>query len=202
MNNQSNNYIADNIFWNLGGKSKFNTYIKTALDSDSSDAVFYNGSGNNEGNIINPVYNSASCEFMIKSLARLDQLLEKKGYGLEHVMAVAAKDTTSTVKNYHGSFAGATIAKTGSVNKAKTLAGAINTNQGTVYFTIMMHTDQDINRGDWGSANSLIKTRLANMINKYNGPKALKYRELTTLPFDQKSVLVEQSTETKIAAAK
>lgn len=202
MNNQSNNYIADNIFWNLGGSTKFKIYAKNALGADSNDVIFYNGSGNNEGNIANPVYNNATCEFMIKSLARMDDLLEAKGYGLEHVMAVAAKDQDSTVKNYNGNFAGATIAKTGSVNKAKTLAGMINTGQGPVYFSIMMHTDYDINRSDWGNANRQIKDRLSRLINKYTGPRPIKYTQISTLPFDKKSALVEKTNNTVTVAAK
>lgn len=202
MNNQSNNYIADNIFWNLGGTQKFNAYAKQALEADQADFSFYNGSGNNEGSVKSPIYNNATCEFMIKSLARLDDLLEKKGYGLEHVIAVASRDYDSTVKNYGGNMAGATIAKTGSVNKAKTLAGAINTAQGPVYFTILMHTDYDLNRSDWGNANRQIKDRLSRLINKYSGPRPIKYNQITTLPFDAKSSLTEPAPVTTTVAAK
>nr|BFD60925.1 hypothetical protein CKG001_30320 [Bdellovibrio sp. CKG001]BFD68534.1 hypothetical protein HAGR004_35560 [Bdellovibrio sp. HAGR004] len=199
MNNQSNNYIADTLFWNLGGTDKFEQYVKTTLAASDEDIVFYNGSGNNEGSVARPIYNEATCEMMVKVLYRLDKKLAEKGYDLSDVMAVAGKDRDSTVKNYSGVMSASTIAKTGSVNKAKTLAGSISTKNGEIYFAVLMHTDQDKNRSDWGVASQQIKNKVAQLINTNGGPKRISYTEQLPLPFDAKSYLVAAAAPAVVA---
>ncbi|WP_347358218.1 D-alanyl-D-alanine carboxypeptidase [Bdellovibrio sp.] len=199
MNNQSNNYIADTMFWNLGGTEKFEQYVKTTLAASDEDIVFHNGSGNNEGSVAKPIYNEATCEMMVKILYRLDKNLSVKGYDLSDVMAVAGKDRDSTVRGYGGNMAGSTIAKTGSVNKAKTLAGSISTKNGEIYFAVLMHTDQDQNRSDWGVASQQIKTKVAQLISTNGGPKKVNYTEQLPLPFDAKSYLVSPTVPAVVA---
>lgn len=189
MNNQSNNYIADNLYWNLGGTEAFNAYIAGKLQADETDITFHNGSGNNEGSVAKPIYNEATCEMMIKVLYSLDKSLSAKGYELSDVMAVAAKDRASTVGGYGGVMAGSTTAKTGSVNKAKTLMGSVSTKNGEIYFAVLMHTDYDKSRSDWGVASQQIKNKVAQLINKNGGAKPIKYTEQLPLPFDRHSYL-------------
>ncbi|WP_051026331.1 D-alanyl-D-alanine carboxypeptidase [Bdellovibrio bacteriovorus] len=196
MNNQSNNYIADNLFWNLGGSEAFNAYIAGKMQADETDIVFHNGSGNNEGSVAKPVYNEATCETMIKVLYSLDKSLSAKGYELSDVMAVAAKDKSSTVGGYGGVMAGSTTAKTGSVNKAKTLMGSVSTKNGEIYFAVLMHTDYDKSRSDWGVASQQIKNKVSQLINQNGGPKAINYTEQLPLPFDKYSYLTKVTTIT------
>lgn len=191
MNNQSNNYIADHLYWNLGGTEAFNKFVIEKLKADSDDIVFHNGSGNNEGSVANPIYNEATCEMMVKVLYSLDKSLSAKGYELSDVMAVAGKDTNSTVGRYGGVMAGSMIAKTGSVNKAKTLTGTISTKNGEIYFAVLMHTDYDKNRSDWGVANQQIKNKVSQLINNNGGPKKVLYTEQLPLPFDKGSYLTQ-----------
>ncbi|WP_413943448.1 D-alanyl-D-alanine carboxypeptidase [Bdellovibrio sp. HCB-162] len=194
MNNQSNNYIADNLYWNLGGTSEFNKYLQSSLSLSTNEMEFYLGSGNNADYILNPggkaVYNEATCEAMIKVLYKLDKSLEAKGLQLSDVMAVAGKDNTSTVAEkygYGGVFAGSTVAKTGSVDKAKTLAGTVSTAKGEIYFVVLMNTD---GRSEWGSASGVIKEKVKNLINSNGGPKDIGYKnEIIALPFDAASKL-------------
>ncbi|WP_374075676.1 D-alanyl-D-alanine carboxypeptidase [Bdellovibrio bacteriovorus] len=195
MNNQSNNYIADTLYWNLGGTAAFNQYIKTALAVGSDEMEFHLGSGNNANYIDKDfsknVYNEATCESMIKTLYRLDSLLEKSGYELSEVMAVAGVDKASTVGKYDGEFVGSTTAKTGSVNKAKTLAGVVSTKNGEIYFAVLMNTD---GRSEWGAANGVIKTKVRGLINNNGGPKKINYtKPILPLPFDTGSKLQNEA---------
>lgn len=189
MNNQSNNYIADHLYWNLGGTDAFNKYVKEALSVGKDEIEFYLGSGNNANYILDPnknIYNEATCETMIKVMYRMDTLLAKKGYKLSHVMAVAGMDDASTVASYGGNFLDTTVAKTGSVNKAKTLAGTVSTKNGTIYFAVLMHTD---GRADWGAASATIKSKVNKLIVDNGGPQRIHYAELLPLPFDKRSAL-------------
>lgn len=189
MNNQSNNYIADNLYWNLGGTQEFNKFMKSSLSLGTDDIEFYLGSGNNANYIYDPnrnIYNEATCETMIKVVYRMEKLLSQSGYNLSAVMAVAGIDQSSTVAGYEGNFEGSTVAKTGSVNKAKTLTGTVSTKNGTIYFAVLMHTDS---RADWGAASATIKSKVNQLIVDNGGPKKINYSELLPLPFDKNSSL-------------
>ncbi|WII72443.1 D-alanyl-D-alanine carboxypeptidase [Bdellovibrio sp. 22V] len=197
MNNQSNNYIADTMYWNLGGTTAFQQFIKNSLSMNTDEMEFYLGSGNNANYIYNPntdIYNEATCEAMVKVLYKLDKNLEKSGYELSEVMAVAGVDSDSTVASYGGNFAGSTTAKTGSVNKAKTLAGTVSTKNGEIYFAVLMHTD---NRTEWGSANATIKKKVNQLIVDNGGAKSINYKETLPLAFDKGSSLATEISANK-----
>ncbi|MEN0057756.1 MAG: D-alanyl-D-alanine carboxypeptidase [Bdellovibrio sp.] len=201
MNNQSNNYIADHLYWNLGGTDAFKSFMKKALDVGPDEFEFHLGSGNNANYIYDPakdIYNKATCETMIKVLFKLDKRLEKSGLELTDVMAVAGSDTDSTVAGFQGNFRGATIAKTGSVNRAKTLAGTVSTKTGDIYFTILVNTNGP---REWGVAQNVIKNKLNFLMINNGGPRRFQYDEVITLPFDAKSVLQEETPAPVVAAA-
>lgn len=193
MNNQSNNYIADHLYWNLGGTEEFNKYMKSALSMDSSDFEFFLGSGNNANYIHDPsknIYNLGSCEAMIKTIYRLDQVLGRHGLKLYDLMSVAGMDKDSTVGKYDGNFAGTTVAKTGSVNRAKTLAGTVSTKNGDIYFVMLVNTDRP---SEWGAANNIIKDQVNKLIINNGGGRRITYSEILTLPFDKNSALKRTS---------
>ncbi len=185
MNNQSNNYIADNLYWNLGGTEAFKKFVNARLEANQDDIEFLNGSGNNDGN---GNYNMASCETMVKVMYALKVDVEKKGYQLTDVMAVAAADASSTVGRFGGNMAGSMAAKTGSVNPAKTLTGMVSTAKGDIFFAVLMHTG---GRSEWGSAVSTIKSKVQKLIASNGGPKRLNYSATNVLPFDKQSSLAE-----------
>lgn len=189
MNNQSNNYIADHLFWNMGGTEAFTQFVQSKLSFTNNDLVFYNGSGNNDGSSQSPIYNMGSCESMIKTIYALDRELVQRGKTLEDVIAVAGVDQDSTVKNFP--LEGALTAKTGTVNKAKTLAGTIATTEGELIFAILLHTDGP---ADWGAAHNSILRRVKQIAQDMGGAIRLGYKELRTLPFDEASQLVEESS--------
>lgn len=198
MNNQSNNYIADHLYWNLGGTTEFNKFVQALLSLDKDDIEFYLGSGNNANYIIDPnknIYNEATCKTMVKVLYRMNTTLSESGYNLSDVMAVAGMDRASTVASYGGNFTDTTTVKTGSVNKAKTLAGTVSTKNGVIFFAVLMHTDS---RADWGAASATIKTKVNQLIVDNGGPKRLKYSEILPLPFDKNSSLKVISTAVDI----
>lgn len=189
MNNKSNNYVADHLYWNLGDTAAFNIYLQNALKMDNRDLEFNLGSGNNADYISKKKYdyNEGTCTAMIKVLIRLNEVLSNQGLALTDVMAVAGKDSESTLGKYGGVMDGAMIGKTGTVDKAKTLAGTISTGNGTIYFVILMHKDSS---GESGSATNSIKERIRNLFGISNGPKKIAYDETTPLPFDKASALV------------
>lgn len=189
MNNKSNNHIADVLYWNLGGTSEFNKFVKTAMSLDSQSIEFNLGSGNNADYIYGgtEVYNKATCEAMIKVLFRLNDVLQKNGKNLSDVMAVATTDTGSSLRNYGGAMAQSTIAKTGTVNRAKTLAGTVSTKNGTIYFVVLMHMNS---LGESSNATGQIKDKMYDLIAKNGGSKKIQYTQLATLPFDSGSQLV------------
>jgi D-alanyl-D-alanine carboxypeptidase len=124
---------------------------------------------------------------MIKVLVRLNEVLANQGLSLTDVMAVAGKDSESTLVKYGGAMDDAMVGKTGTVDKAKTLAGTISTGNGTIYFVILMHKDSS---GESGSAANSIKERIRNLFGINSGPKKINYTEITALPFDKESALV------------
>ena len=189
MNNKSNNYIADHIYWNLGGTSAFNAYIKEKLAMTTADLEFNLGSGNNADYISNESedYNRGTCNAMITVIWRLHDQLNKQGYRLSDILAVASTDQASTLKKYGGSLAGATIAKTGTVNRTKTLAGAVSTNQGTIYFVVLVNIN---GMSEQHSASNLIKDKIRNLISRNGGPDPISYAPITPLPFDKNSKLL------------
>lgn len=194
MNTQSNNYIADNLFWNLGGAPAFETFIKAKMNVSESEVEFFNGSGNNEARGGNQaIYNEADCQSMARAVYFLQKELESQGLRLEDVMAVASEDRESTVAGYGGAMTDSTVAKTGTVNKAKTLVGRVSTKKGVYYFAILMHTDADSNRSDSGVANQKIKTLVNGFIRSQGGPEKIDYTQIPTMPIDKGSRLTEQA---------
>lgn len=188
MNNRSNNYISDVIFWNLGGSDNFQAYMKDAMDLTKDEIEFNLGSGNNAHYLYGGEYNynEGTCEAMIKVIYRLNLLLERAGLQLSHVMAVADVDEQSSLKSYVGSMAGAVIAKTGTVSRAKTLAGSISTQEGEFYFAVLMHMDR---LNESGSASHVIKSKIIDLISRLGGPKRINYTKIDPLPFDKSSIL-------------
>jgi len=193
MNNKSNNHIADVLYWNLGGTEEFKKYVNTAMALTTNEIDFNLGSGNNADYLYGgtEVYNRASCETMIKVLYRLNNLLGKEGLALSDVMAVATTDSESSVRSYGGAMEKSTVAKTGTVNRAKTLAGTVSTQNGTIYFVVLMNMDV---LSEQNSATAQIKQKIINLIAKNGGPKKIQYDELLPLPFDAGSKLVNANT--------
>lgn len=194
MNNRSNNYLADHIYWQLGGNKAFKKYSTDTLKFDDSDIYFNLGSGNNGSYLRDDGkndYNMATCEAMVKILYRADKLLKASKLDLTDIMAVATIDDNSTVRGYGGTLEGAVIAKTGTVNTAKTLAGAVSTQDGYFYFAILMNMKT---MKESGSASSRIKHLLLNFIADHGGRAKIKYKKIVALTFDSGSKLKMESS--------
>lgn len=191
MNRVSNNFIADHLFFGLGGAEKFQQFLKEKLDLKADDIKFVNGSGDSVirqdyKNKTYKVYNESSCESLIKVIVGLRRALSRYNQDLEDVMAVSGKDQSTLGGRYSGEISSdALIAKTGSVNPAITLAGMISTEKGDVYFGIMYHTDGP---SQWSYARNQIRNKILQLINKYGGKDELNYTPTKFLPFDKKSV--------------
>ncbi|XGC80479.1 D-alanyl-D-alanine carboxypeptidase [Bdellovibrio bacteriovorus] len=192
MNNSSNNYIADHIYWNLGSSPEFKKYIKSSMGFGPETIQFHLGSGNNanyiDGNS-NNIYNTATCPAIIKSMLKVESLLKSERLRLTDILPVAKTDTPSTLEDYVGLFDHAMVAKTGTVNKAKTLAGAVSTASGKIYFAALYEAKD---KEDADLAVGPIKEKVLELIRNNGGPVKLNYHKLNPLPFDRESALTEE----------
>lgn len=194
MNNKSNNYIADHLFWNLGGTTEFNKFIKASLGVSPTELEFHLGSGNNANYITGAakdLYNTGTCPAVIKTLVKLEKDLKKDSLRLSDVMAVARTDNQSTLEDYTGLFEQAVIAKTGTVKIARTLAGVASTNKGRFYFTVLYQAET---KEDADLAIGPIKDKVLDLIRSNGGAQKIDYRRLIPLPFDKNSYLTEDTT--------
>jgi len=136
---------------------------------------------------------------VIQVLVDLKNVMSFQGKRVEDILAVAGADSDedgrSTVTAlYDNDFTDeALVAKTGTVNPAVTLAGYASTQEGLVYFGIIMGTDGS--SADWRDGRGLIRQKVNEMFKRYNGRKDLNYEPMAFFPIDLESglkpVLVE-----------
>ncbi|UOF00801.1 D-alanyl-D-alanine carboxypeptidase [Bdellovibrio reynosensis] len=192
MNNKSNNYIADHLFWNLGGTSEFNKFIQSSLAVSPAELEFHLGSGNNARYLNGSgkdTYNTGTCPAVIKTMVKVEKYLKNQNLKLTDIMAVARTDNQSTLEDFTGLFENAVIAKTGTVNIAKTLAGVASTARGRFYFAVLYQAES---KEDADLAIGPIKEKVLELLRNNGGPQRLNYRKLIPLPFDKDSNLIEQ----------
>ncbi len=193
MNLHSNNYMADMLFYKLGGREEFKKFAQTRLDIDDSDISFVNGSGDSVYEANTKLYNKASCATMVKVLYAMKGDLEKQGLGLQNMMSVAGTDNSTLGGRYAG-LQNAVIAKTGSVDPAIALTGMISTGQGQLLFAVMMKTGGP---ADWTNARNQIRSRVSSLISSNGGTSKFKYTADSILPMDRNSGLAIEVADTK-----
>lgn len=133
MNILSANPMADELFASLGGIRGFQSYMSSRFGTTLNFSEVSSGSGLPvEQNGVRKD-TEVTCRTVVSLVRRLDRDLEKQGQDLADVMMVMAKDN-GTMKEKSGGV----IAKTGTVNGGKNLAGVENTASGEVYFGIFL----------------------------------------------------------------
>lgn len=146
MNRTSNNWAANTIFEQLGGAEKFGPFLEKELSLTSKQVSFVNGSGDSFRTAADQPkkYNKATCGAVLAVTAALSEETEKQKMALSDVMAVAGEERDLGYESdERGTVAGgysrpettnALIAKTGTVDPSVALAGAIETQDGRIYF--------------------------------------------------------------------
>ncbi len=130
MNIYSSNFIADEVFYYLGGETPFNHYLRTKLNLSNS-IYLYNGSGLGR--------NYASCSDIVQIMKNLYKVAKKQTLDPFDILAAPGIDggtLEDRLSEYNYSFAG----KTGTLNGISTLAGMIYTESGMRYFSILNQT--------------------------------------------------------------
>ncbi len=183
MNRNSNNHSANQIFEYLGGAEKFQEFINQDGLSDNQ-ILFVNGHGNRKNiDVLEAVYNEASCEAILKILSQLRVKLQAMNMDMDDVLAVPGVDQNSTLGAYEKkSYADSLAAKTGTIGPAVTLAGMLLSNDGPIYFMYNMATEGT--RRDWSKARSAIAVQLSGLAKKSNGGIPFDSQQVKFVAFD------------------
>ena len=100
-------------------------------------------------------------------------------------MAVSGVDG-GTLSPRFDSIPNSMVAKTGTVDPAITLAGLLSTQEGDVYFGILMETQSP---ADWSSARDRVRSRVMDLLDQFGGRRSFSYAKAAFLPFDASSSL-------------
>ena len=185
MNRNSNNFAADKLFERLSRIQTFKDYLTKSLNIDEKEFNFVNGSGYPEVIQGKKIYNSATCDTVLKVDKKLYQIAAAQNFGLRYILPVAGLDADadgdSTVTNIYSSnlTEGSLVAKTGTISQSVSLAGAVLTNDDLVYFHITATS------GDYAQIKNFIHSLIKN-----NGGKSTvdNYKPQPFLPFDENSI--------------
>jgi serine-type D-Ala-D-Ala carboxypeptidase/endopeptidase (penicillin-binding protein 4) len=166
MNITSNNYLADMLYYQLGGESQFRDYLaKSALAPHETVINLKNGSGFPIETNDTKFYNQASCASILTSLSTLHTTLKQYQLGLESVFPVANSDK-STLDKYELP-TDTMVAKTGTVKPTIALAGMVLAQEGPLFFSQLVKTESS---KDWPEARQLIKNYVLKLIDMSTTP--------------------------------
>jgi D-alanyl-D-alanine carboxypeptidase len=185
MNRNSNNFAADKLYERLSRIQNFKDYLTKSLNVDEKEFNFVNGSGYPEIIQGKKIYNSATCDTVLKVNKKLFQIAAAQNLGLRYILPVAGMDADadgdSTVTNIYSSnlTEGSLVAKTGTISQSVSLAGAVLTQDDLVYFHISAST------GDYAQIKNFVHSLIKN-----NGGKSTidNYKPQPFLPFDENSI--------------
>jgi D-alanyl-D-alanine carboxypeptidase/D-alanyl-D-alanine-endopeptidase (penicillin-binding protein 4) len=198
MNKYSLNYTADELYKVLGGRNAFKKYVEQDLGLGAQDLEIYTGSGlpdeiNNER-----FDNEASCESVVRVIQSISQKLKnynsesRNQFQLKDIMLVAGVDDGTIGGSYQApGVRGSMVAKTGTINQAITLAGALSTKEGKVYFGVFW---QIPGPGDRFAARAARDSVVLTLIRDFGGGVPLSYSPKTFTPFDYHSSLKENES--------
>lgn len=196
INRNSNNYAANHLFAELSKIDSFESFAANAVGAPVDQFLVINGSGLPWVIDGQKIYNQASCRVELLFLKALKDNLYSHRMRLKDILPVAGdapKDPTNnevegnTLGYYTNDLTtDSIIAKTGTVNPAVSLTGAVPTRQGLFFFSFNAAI-QDMTEASEGRA--LILESLKNLITPL-APQKLKYEGSLFLPFDQGSGLV------------
>lgn len=132
MNIFSNNFIGWNLFHDLGGASRFYSFMKKEYKVDSKTIRIENGAG------FRP--NLATCRITLYILEDLNRLAAKEGIELDDILSVPGADEGTLGDRFNKEYKKTLVAKTGTLRRASTLAGHLRTEGKFVPFAIFNQT--------------------------------------------------------------
>jgi D-alanyl-D-alanine carboxypeptidase/D-alanyl-D-alanine-endopeptidase (penicillin-binding protein 4) len=170
MNIKSNNYVADTLFRQLGGASKFEQYLKEKYNLSTDQIRFFTGSGLPSVIDGKRKDNYASCSIMLHLITELRKTVEAQKKEMEDIVAVPGSDG-GTFRNriFPADFKNSFVAKTGTLMHTSTLTGMMNTQKGISYFGVF-NQSTDIS-GSKIVQNNMVKSIMSEM----GGPKVFNY---------------------------
>ncbi len=176
MNVESNNYVAQMLFQQLGGERYFLTYMTENFRYGTKVLRFWSGSG--LPTMLEGIRydNYATCSSMLTLIEALKDKTEKQGLTLEDIVAVPGSDQ-GTFRNriFPADFKNAFVAKTGSLMHTSTLAGAMSTRSGLSFYGVFNQSTDIV------SSKKVQNAMVATLMNELGGPKAFNYK---VEPFD------------------
>jgi D-alanyl-D-alanine carboxypeptidase/D-alanyl-D-alanine-endopeptidase (penicillin-binding protein 4) len=176
MNVESNNYVAQMLFLQLGGENYFISYMVEHFRLGTKTLQFYSGSGL-PTMIDNARYdNYATCDSMLMLIKALKKNIEEQGLKLEDIVAVPGNDQgTFSNRIFPADYKNAFMAKSGTLMHTSTLAGAMSTKSGFSFYGIF-NQSTDI-EGSKRVQNMMVQS----IMTELGGPKAFNYK---VEPFD------------------
>ena len=201
MNVYSNNMIADNLFYSLGGSEKFHQFIQRELHISPTELVFYSGSGLPwKPNAKVRRDNVANCEIILRALKAVESELGKSGIPIFKLLLLSGVDgydgkyysgnfyEGGTMGKFYsqGSLRGAVAGKTGTLDTLKSLAGVVFTENGMQFFS-MMKIVRDSSQYEMAKARFL--NLLKDLIQRNKGAAPVNHSFVPFLPFDGESKL-------------
>ncbi len=185
MNIKSNNFIADQVFFQLGGVKAFRKYMnkkvkdnygeliakKVGFNKDEDLIRMYTGSGLPVETEKYRYDNYATCALVIKLIEELDVKLGDLQSKIQKLVAVPAVDRgtfSSRLKSRR--IMNAMVAKTGSLKHTSALAGMLATQMGRNYFGIFNHV-----RGSKGNARIIQDKIVLKLMEDLGGKMAFSY---------------------------
>jgi D-alanyl-D-alanine carboxypeptidase/D-alanyl-D-alanine-endopeptidase (penicillin-binding protein 4) len=187
MNIYSNNYIADALWVILGGGSGFQKFYQRQLNLGAAQIRFYTGSGlpskDAKGQRLD---NLSTCESVLQILNAFEKDLSSVGQDLSSVMMVGGVDNSGTLGSTYeqDSLKGAVVAKTGTIDPTKTLAGYVSTQEGKIFFGAFFRVSGSTQAAQATEQRDYLVKKL---IREHGGKKDLGVSSREFLPFDKNS---------------
>lgn len=192
LNIVSNNFMADQIFENLGSEQGFDEYIKeflslnfpdydtqmTGFSSNEPPIKMFTGSGLNTIRNGDRVDNYATCAIVIKLIERLKTKLQELDSKIEKAVAVPGSDGGTFRSRLNSPrLKNTMVAKTGTLFHTSALAGMLSTKEGTKFFGIFHQL-----RGAKGNAMIVQNKMVRALIDDFGGEAPFDYTPLFFYP--------------------
>lgn len=176
MNVESNNYVAQMLYLQLGGEKYFISYMVENFRIGTKTLRFFSGSGL-PTMIDNIRYdNYATCDSMLMLIKALKKSIEDQGLTLEDIVAVPGNDQgTFSNRIFPADYKNAFMAKSGTLMHTSTLAGAMSTKSGFSFYGIFNQSTNIV--GSKRVQNLMVKS----IMTELGGPKVFNYK---VEPFD------------------
>lgn len=194
MNIESNNFIADQVFEQLGGEAAFDLWLAEFLEEKMNDhdekregfakgepsMKMYTGSGLDSKREGSRVDNYSTCALMVKLVKELEVKMDEARHHLKDIVAVPGSDGGTFSSRLRGAATKDTlVAKTGTLFHTSTLAGLIYSKSGKHGFGIFHQLT-----GGKGNAKIVQNKLVEKLVEDLGGAKRFDYDAEFFFPAD------------------